>query len=120
MHTAGTTITAEVIDGSITMDKLEKSVMQTLRQYMLDAQAAAAEAAIYSTAAESFAHGGTGARPGEETDNSKYYSEIARIEAEKAESYSDLTFPEFFMDFADGHLLCDQGKNVEFLWKKIM
>ena len=114
MHTNGTTITADVIDGSITMDKLEKSIMQTLRQYMLDAQAAAEAAANYNTAAESWAHGGTGVRPGEATDNSKYYSEIARREAEKAESYSEMTFPEFFLDFADGHLYCDQGKNVRF------
>lgn len=114
MHTNGTTITADVIDGSITMDKLEKSIMQTLRQYMLDAQAAADAAANYNVSAESWAHGGTGARPGEETDNSKYYSEIARQEAEKAESYATITFPEFFMDFVDGHLYCDQGKNVEF------
>lgn len=114
MNTNGTTITADVIDGSITMDKLEKSIMQTLRQYMLDAQASAEAASRYNTAAESWAHGQTGARPGEETDNSKYYSEIAKQEAEKAESYATITFPGFFMDFMDGHLYCDQGKNVEF------
>lgn len=114
MHTNGTTITADVIDGSITMDKLEKSIMQTLRQYMLDAQAAADLAKNYNLLSESHSHGGTGVRPGEETDNSKYYSEIARREAEKAESYSEMTFPEFFIDFSDGHLYCNQGKNVEF------
>lgn len=107
-------ITAEIIDGSVTMDKLEKSIMQTLRQYMLDAQAAAEAAANYNTAAESWAHGGTGARPGERTDNSKYYSEIAKQEAEKAASYSDMEFPEFYMDYLTGHLFCKQGKNVEF------
>ncbi len=114
MHTNGTTITADVIDGSITMDKLEKSIMQTLRQYMLDAQAAAEAAGNYNTAAESWAHGATGIRPGEATDNSRYYSEIAKREADKAASYSEITMPEFFMDFTDGHLYCDQGKNVEF------
>lgn len=114
MHTNGTTITADVIDGSITMDKLEKSIMQTLRQYMLDAQAAAAEAATYNKSSESFAHGGTGVRPGESTDNSKYYSEIAKQEADKAASYSEITMPDFFLDLSDGHLYCDQGKNVEF------
>lgn len=114
MHTNGTTITADVIDGSITMDKLEKSIMQTLRQYMLDAQAAAEAAANYNTAAESWARGATGIRPGEDTDNSKYYSEIAKQEADKAASYSEMTLPEFFLDFSDGHLYCDQGKNVTF------
>ena len=96
------------------MDKLEKSIMQTLRQYMLDAQAAAEAAERYNLLSESHSHGGTGVRPGEETDNSKYYSEIAKQEAAKAESYSNITFPEFFIDFTDGHLYCDQGKNVEF------
>lgn len=114
MHTNGTTITADVIDGSITMDKLEKSIMQTLRQYMLDAQAAAQAAENYNLLAESHSHGGTGVRPGEETDNSKYYSEIAKEEAEKAASYSEMTFPEFYIDYSNGHLYCNQGKNVEF------
>lgn len=114
MHTNGTTITADVIDGSITMDKLEKSIMQTLRQYMLDAQAAAEAASRHNVAAESWAHGATGARPGEATDNSKYYSEIAKMESDKAASYAEMTFPEFFLDFSDGHLYCKQGKNVEF------
>lgn len=114
MRANGTTITADVIDGSITADKLEKSIMGTIRQYMLDAQAAAAEAENYNAAAESFAHGGTGVRPGEATDNSKYYSEIAKREADKAASYSEITMPDFFMDFLNGHLYCEQGKNVEF------
>ncbi len=114
MHANGTTITADVVDGSITMDKLEKSIMQTIRQYTLDAQAAAQSAAAYNTSAESFAHGGTGSRNGEETDNSKYYSEVSKREAEKAAIYADITFPDFFMDFDGGHLFCDQGKNVEF------
>ncbi len=107
-------ITAEIIDGSVTMDKLEKSIMQTLRQYMLDAQAAAEAASRHNVAAESWAHGATGARPGEATDNSKYYSEIAKMESDKAASYAEMTFPEFFLDFSDGHLYCKQGKNVEF------
>lgn len=114
MHTNGTTITADVVDGSITMDKLEQSIIQTLRQYMLDAQAAADLAKNYNLLSESHSHGGTGVRPGEGTDNSKYYSEIAKREADKAASYSEITMPEFFVEFTNGHLYCDQGKNVEF------
>lgn len=34
---------------------------------------------------ESFAHGGTGVRAGEDTDNSKYYSNVARSEALRAD-----------------------------------
>lgn len=114
MHTNGTTITADVVDGSITMDKLEKSIMQTLRQYMLDAQAAANQAGIYNTASESWAHGGTGERTGEDTNNSKYYSEIAKQEADKASLYAEMKLPEFYMDFLNGHLFCKQGQNVVF------
>lgn len=106
-------ITAEIVNGSVTMEKLEASIMSTIRQYTLDAEAARDAAEKYNMAAESWAHGGTGVRPGEESDNSKYYSEIAKQEADRAESYSELTFPEFFADFLNGHLYCDQGKNVE-------
>ncbi len=35
---------------------------------------------------ESFAHGGTGIRAGEDTDNSKYYSNVSKSEALKAKS----------------------------------
>ncbi len=35
---------------------------------------------------ESFAHGGTGVRAGEDTDNSKYYSDVARSEALNAKN----------------------------------
>lgn len=107
-------ITAEIIDGSVTMAKLEKSIMQTIRQHTLDAQTAAAAAENYNKAAESFAHGGTGIRPGEDEDNSKFYSEIAKNEADKAKSYSEITFPDFFVDYENGHLYCDQGKNITF------
>lgn len=120
MHTNGTTITADVIDGSITMDKLEKSIMQTLRQYMLDAQAAAAEAGRYNTASESFAHGGTGERPGEDTDNSKYYSEQAekeyqraKDEADRAGIYANFIEPEFIL--VDNRIYIKESKTVQFV-----
>lgn len=120
MHTNGTTITADVIDGSITMDKLEKSIMQTLRQYMLDAQAAATEAGRYNTASESFAHGGTGERPGEDTDNSKYYSEQAekeyqraKDEADRAGIYANFIEPEFIL--VDNRIYIKESKTVQFV-----
>lgn len=48
--------------------------------------------------AESYAHGGTGTRTGEDTDNAKYYSEIAEQEADRAhriaiEDYTAEDFP---------------------------
>lgn len=112
MQITNRTITAQVVDGSITLDKLEQSVMSTLRQYMLDAQAAATSAEQYYTASRSWAVGGTASRDGEDTDNSMYYSQIAKQEADRAESYSELTFPEFEINNTTGHLWCTQGKNV--------
>ena len=112
MQITNRTITAQVVDGSITLDKLERSVMSTLRQYMLDAQTAATSAEQYYTASRSWAIGGTASRDGEDTDNSMYYSQIAKQEADRAESYSELTFPEFEINNATGHLWCTQGKNV--------
>lgn len=38
--------------------------------------------------AESYAHGGTGAREGEDTDNAKYYADQAKISADNAEAVS--------------------------------
>ena len=105
-------ITASVADGSITLDKLEASVMSTLRQYMLDAQTAAEFSERYYTASKSWAVGGTASRDGEDLDNSKYYSELAKSEADRAAAFSDLTFPEFSIN--TGHFLCLQGKNVTF------
>lgn len=107
-------ITGEIVNGSVTLEKLEASIISTIRQYTLDAQAAQQAASRYNASAESWAHGGTGARPGEDTDNSRYYSQIAKLESEKAASYARMTLPDFLMDFSTGHLLCDQGDNVRF------
>ena len=112
MQISNRTITADVVDGSITLDKLEQSVMSTLRQYMIDAQTAASSSERYYTASKSWAVGGTASRDNEDEDNSKYYSQIAKQEADRAESYSELTFPEFDLNEETGHLICTQGKNV--------
>lgn len=112
MSISDRTITANIVDGSITLDKLESSVMTTLRQYMLDAQAAAASAELYYTAAESWAVGGTASRNGEDTDNSKYYSEQAAASASQAAVYADLVVPEFYLEDVSGHLYCVQGKGI--------
>ena len=76
------------------------------------AAASEANADEWKKLSESHSHGGTGARDGEDVDNSKYYSEVAANEAKKAGIYADLILPEFDMDYTNGHLYCDQGKNV--------
>ncbi|MGL6221117.1 MAG: hypothetical protein ACRC36_24000, partial [Lacrimispora sphenoides] len=48
------TITAEIVDGSVTMAKLDASIQMEFRQYMLDAQAARDMALQYQNNAKTF------------------------------------------------------------------
>ena len=71
--------------GSVTEDKLQPNFLADVKTEVAKAQAsqsAAAESASAAsgsaTLAESYTHGGTGAREGEETDNAKYYMEQAK------------------------------------------
>lgn len=78
-------VSAIVKDGSITEDKLQPNYLADIKVEVSKAQAsekgaATSEKNAASSAkkAESFAHGGTGIREGEDTDNAKYYSEQAK------------------------------------------
>lgn len=55
---------------------------EVVEEDMLTASEKAAEAEIQATASKSYAVGGTGRRPGEDTDNAKYYCEKAKGYAE--------------------------------------
>lgn len=55
---------------------------EVVEEDMLTASERAAEAEIQATASKSYAVGGTGRRPGEDTDNAKYYCEKAKGYAE--------------------------------------
>ena len=112
------TITANIVDGSITIDKLESSIISTIRQYALDAQAAESSAQKHDINSKSWATGGTGSREGEDVDNSKFYSIEAKTQADRAAAYAELSFPEFTLDTSTGHLICQQGKNVTVLIDK--
>lgn len=111
----GNHITANVVDGSITLDKLEPSVMSTLRQYMLDAQTAAGESERYYTASKSWAVGGTGSRDGEGEDNSQWYCQQAKEEADRAAQYSQIVAPRFYFNPSDSTLYIKEGAGVSFL-----
>ncbi len=60
MQLEGTTISARILDGSITLSKLEPSLLSTIRQYMLDAQTAKGQAEQAAENARGWAIGGTG------------------------------------------------------------
>lgn len=84
IDTAGK-VSALVKDGSITEDKLRPNYLADIKLEVSKAQASekaaatsANNAAGSAKEAESFAHGGTGERENEDTDNAKYYSDLAK------------------------------------------
>lgn len=78
-------IKAVVKKGSITEEYLQPNYLADIRVEVAKAQQSATQAATSASSAadsatesESWAHGGTGTRTGEDTDNSKYYSDTAK------------------------------------------
>lgn len=74
----------------------------------------------YSKESESHSHGGTGTRPGEDTDNSLYYSEQSRKEyerakeeADRAEKFSGFVTPDFLM--LNNQVYIKIGGTVDFI-----
>ena len=114
---SGSTVTASVKNGSITLQMLESTVMSTLQGYMsaaqtaasnaetsetnagtyagqaetakTTAQTAASEADAHATKSESWAVGGTDTRNGEDTNNSRYYAQQASASATIAHGHAD-------------------------------
>lgn len=75
----------------------------------------------YATESKSWAIGGTGARSGEDEDNSKYYSEKsassaaeAKASAETAAKYAKVTAPDFYLDIDTGRLYMKGGVGIDF------
>ena len=71
---------------------------------------------------ESYAHGGTDMREGEDTDNAEYYRDQAKHYSELAENAVDVSKPNFTVDLNTGHLLYEGGRfefeveNGHLLW----
>ena len=80
MQIQNRTITAEIVDGSVTMAKLDAAIQTEFRQYMLDAQSARDAALQYQKFAKRYTLGDQ-EFPGSETDNAKYYYEQVKEEA---------------------------------------
>lgn len=75
----------------------------------------------YSVTSKSWAIGGTDSRTGEDTDNSKYYSErsaaeaaAAKASADTAAKYAQVTAPDFYLDTGTGRLYMKGGIGVDF------
>ena len=108
-------ITAEYkqyADDKLAATELERQAAQTART--------GSEAA--ATLAESWAVGGTGSRPGEDGNSSKYFSDQskadadrAKEEADRAAQYASIVPPTFHIDFATMELIQDsQGSGITF------
>lgn len=74
-------ITARIIDGSVTMDKLDPTIQSEFRQYMIEAQNARDAALQYQKFAKRYTIGDSEFE-GSETDNAKYYYEGTKQAAE--------------------------------------
>lgn len=68
------------------------------------------QAEEYFVLSKSWAIGGTGSRPGENTDNSKYYSEQSKMYRDSAADAIELSVPNFTVDLNTGHLLYEGGR----------
>ena len=72
MQIQNRTITANIVDGSVTMEKLDAAIQTEFRQYMLDAQSARDAALQYQKFVKRYFEGDNDF-PGSETDNVKFY-----------------------------------------------
>ena len=82
-------VSANIKAHSITDEHLQTDYLADIRIAMSNAQAAASAANADATLSESFAKGGTQTRTGEDTDNSKYYSEQSQTYRNACEDFRD-------------------------------
>lgn len=71
-------IKAEVLDGSITENKLQSNYLAQIKVETAKSETYMNNASSSATQAKSYAVGGTGTRTGEDTDNAKYYYQQAK------------------------------------------
>lgn len=119
------TISDGAIKSSSYISKLEevlKDANEVLEKIEIDEQTAQSylnAGKNYAEQAESYAHGNTGKRTGEDTDNSKYYAEQAAQTyddfVELSEDMTSLMIPACYVDTSDMHLkfTADSGWSFE-------
>lgn len=98
-----------------------QNIQAAVERFVNLAQGHESQAEIYSLESKSWAVGGTGTRDGENTDNSKYYSEQAKKTLDMTEKAGndavnaidnalDVSAPKFQVDLDTGHLLYAGGR----------
>lgn len=75
--------------GSVTQDKLNPDFLSDMQVAAANAEAYAQSSGSSAKEAESYAHGGTGTREGEDTDNALYYKNQSKSEADRAKTEAD-------------------------------
>lgn len=115
-----------------TVVKIHDDIVNTYLPQIIEsaniASSSATTAVTNATLSKSYAVGGTGTRTGEDTDNSKYYSEQSQASSQTAQSYAEQAeaagdeavnkinealsqnVPQFTIDFATGHLKYQGGR----------
>lgn len=109
-------------------DDVVNTYLPQIVQNANTASSASVTAVNNATLSKSYAVGGTGTRTGEDTDNSKYYSERSQASSQTAQSYAEQAeaaseevvnrineavaqnVPQFIVDFTTGHLLYQGGR----------
>ena len=116
-------VTAKVKEGSIQEKHLQPNYLADIKVEVAKAEASKNAAALSAKESESWAHGETGIREGENEDNSKYWSQQSKSSSDSAkETLSDVeqagidaveainnaldvAAPNFVVDLDTGHLL---------------
>lgn len=115
-----------------TVVKIHDDIVNTYLPQIIEnaniAGSSATTAVNNATLSKSYAVGGTGTRTGEDTDNSKYYSEQSQASSQTAQSYAEQAeaagdeavnkinealsqnVPQFTIDFTTGHLKYEGGR----------
>lgn len=134
-NVSGGRVSSVVKEGSIEEKHLQPNYLADIKVETAKAEQSANNASqsesaskISAAEAESWAHGGTGTREDEDTDNSKYYSEQAKAGSQTAAAYltqveqagSDavnaiknafnINAPKFLVDLETGHLMYEGGR----------
>ena len=109
-------------------DDVVNTYLPQIIQNANTASSASVTAVNNATLSKSYAVGGTGTRTGENTDNSKYYSERSQASSQTAQSYAEQAeaasdeavnrikealaqnVPQFIVDFTTGHLMYQGGR----------
>jgi hypothetical protein len=98
-------IKANIINGSITADKLQPD-------YLADIIIQSNIAIANANTSKRWAVGGV--ISGDDIDNSKYYSQQSANSAALAAEYSSIVYPNLYIDTSTGELMSVGGQNITF------